>query len=525
VTDVIDCRLAGSACPLTAAVREGIDPQAGLVATLVEVGTQEQPSVQRILDIVHRTLRQAIGLASAAVYTFESEHEPPTQVAAVGVAGNPALSVEARRMAVTCFTRSAVVAAAGRLVVPVRIGGATLGVLALAGGAPRLLRRDVVDAVALHVAGALRVLVHERDQQFAANSAQAIRRLFDDGATAASIEAAAEILARVTADAFRTERGGLLLIDGDGRIRYTVGVGLSSQLSAALARAMVGKIAADSPGWQTTAGAFGPVLVDDASIAAVRPGGLVRTMELLSYVAMPLVLAGNLVGMAVCGDASRRRIWSAQDRELATQLALEGALILDSARLRQAEQARVAELTHQAFHDALTGLPNRSLLLGRMSQAVSAATDVNERVGLLLLDLDGFKQVNDTFGHQAGDVLLQNVADRLLHVVHDHHTVARLGGDEFAVLVADNPDLDTVSAIACQIHDHLTKAFPIDDRHLSIGASIGIALFPEHGTDVADLLRSADNAMYQAKQRGGGHQVSTADKCPSGPLDDRDFRT
>jgi diguanylate cyclase (GGDEF)-like protein len=80
-------------------------------------------------------------------------------------------------------------------------------------------------------------------------------------------------------------------------------------------------------------------------------------------------------------------------------------------------------------------------------------------------------------------------------------------------------------AIAGQIHGRLTEAFPIGDRHLSIGASIGIALFPEHGKDVTDLLRGADSAMYQAKQRGGGHQLSTRDQCPAGPLDDRDFRT
>jgi diguanylate cyclase (GGDEF)-like protein len=263
----------------------------------------------------------------------------------------------------------------------------------------------------------------------------------------------------------------------------------------------MGRMARDSPIWRSTELATGPILVNDADLSPLRAGGFVRTMQLRSYVAMPLLSASGLVGMVLCGDASRCRTWSARDHELASQLALQGAVVVDSARLRQAERARLAELAHQAFHDSLTGLPNRSLLLGRLAEEISAATDRRERIALLLIDLDGFKQVNDTLGHHAGDALLQGVAERLLHAVDDKATLARLGGDEFAVLLTGDPDMRVASALAEGIRDRLDEPFGIEGQRVTIGASVGIALFPEHATDQAALVRAADAAMYRAKRR------------------------
>nr|WP_240942456.1 sensor domain-containing diguanylate cyclase [Planosporangium thailandense] len=326
---------------------------------------------------------------------------------------------------------------------------------------------------------------------------------------ASSFETAGEIVARVTAEAFQTERAGMLLVDADGRIRHTAGVGVSAELSEAIARSMVGRVARDSPVWRRAEQERAPVLVDDADRAPVRPGGFVRTLQLRSYVAMPLLSATGLVGIALCGDASRSRAWSVRDGELARQLALQGGLVVDSARLRQAERARMAELAHQAFHDVLTGLPNRSLLLDRLEQAISGAAGGRERVALLLIDLDGFKQVNDTYGHHAGDVLLERVGERLLRAVRDHNTLARLGGDEFAVLITGDPDLSAVSAVAGRIHAQLEEPFGVEGRQVRIGASIGIAVFPDHAPDHSGLVRRADNAMYQAKRNGGGSRVAT----------------
>jgi diguanylate cyclase (GGDEF)-like protein len=227
-------------------------------------------------------------------------------------------------------------------------------------------------------------------------------------------------------------------------------------------------------------------------------------MGLQAYLAMPLLSASGQVGIVVCGDVSGTRRWTTRDRELASSLAVEGSLIMDTARMRETERIHVAELTRQAFHDALTGLPNRSYLLDRARQAVTRAADRNGRAGLLLIDLDGFKAVNDTAGHHAGDLLLCAVGRRLLSAVRDGDVVARLGGDEFAILLAADPDEGSARAVAARVHQRLREPFRIENRRITIGGSIGIALFPDHATDVEGLLKAADGPMYGAKRDGGG---------------------
>jgi diguanylate cyclase (GGDEF)-like protein len=166
-------------------------------------------------------------------------------------------------------------------------------------------------------------------------------------------------------------------------------------------------------------------------------------------------------------------------------------------------QLRQTALEHQALHDALTGLPNRSLLGDRLRHALQSAARANQRVGLLLLDLDRFKEINDTLGHQVGDVLLQQVSARLLGLVRQSDTVARLGGDEFAVVVADANEAQ-LAALAARINSALDQKFEVNRQGLYVGVSIGIAVYPDHGRDAAALIRQADVAMYVAKRTNKG---------------------
>ncbi len=161
-----------------------------------------------------------------------------------------------------------------------------------------------------------------------------------------------------------------------------------------------------------------------------------------------------------------------------------------------------ARLQHLAHHDPLTGLPNRLLLHARMEHSLARARRTGERVAVLFLDLDRFKMVNDTFGHPAGDMLLQAVADRLRGAMREDDTVARLGGDEFVILVEGLEDPLDAAGVAEKTLEALRQPVILNDAELFTSASIGIAVGPDDGADLTVLLRNADGAMYQAKKAG-----------------------
>jgi diguanylate cyclase (GGDEF)-like protein len=175
------------------------------------------------------------------------------------------------------------------------------------------------------------------------------------------------------------------------------------------------------------------------------------------------------------------RVWSFRD-------------VTDRSRL-------VDELAHQAFHDHLTGLPNRALLRDRLERALAGARRSGATVSVLFCDLDGFKMVNDTLGHDAGDVLLEQVARRIEHNLRDDDTAARVGGDEFA-LVLDHTIADDAIALAHRLLDRLREPFDINGREVFARTSIGIADNHDDALDAEELLSRADVAMYAAKSRG-----------------------
>jgi diguanylate cyclase (GGDEF)-like protein/PAS domain S-box-containing protein len=184
-------------------------------------------------------------------------------------------------------------------------------------------------------------------------------------------------------------------------------------------------------------------------------------------------------------------------RNLLGDEAVRGVLLTlrDVSERKQLER----ELTRQAFSDHLTGLPNRALLLDRTEQAIRLAGRHGLVAALLLLDLDRFKEVNDTLGHHHGDMLLQQVADRLRGSLRDGDTVARLGGDEFAVLLPGVASVQDATTVADKLSAAIEAPFTVDGLTLDVGASIGVAAYPEHGAAASELLQRADVAMYAAK--------------------------
>ena len=177
-----------------------------------------------------------------------------------------------------------------------------------------------------------------------------------------------------------------------------------------------------------------------------------------------------------------------------------------------AQQAYTEALRHRALHDGLTELPNRALFGDRANQAIGTALRTGEPLALMILDLDGFKGVNDSLGHEHGDVLLKLVGERLVACLRDSDTVARLGGDEFGVILPTGADLAGVASVVWKIQQAFATPFSVLGHSVEVGISIGITLVPQHGDNIDDLLRRADLAMYDAKRTRTGFALFAAEQ-------------
>ncbi|MFZ0632770.1 MAG: EAL domain-containing protein [Acidobacteriaceae bacterium] len=169
-------------------------------------------------------------------------------------------------------------------------------------------------------------------------------------------------------------------------------------------------------------------------------------------------------------------------------------------------------LLHQAHHDGLTGLPNRALLLDRMEQALAAAERRGRKAAVICIDLDRFKQINDTYGHAIGDLCLKQVAERLRSRLRGEDTVARSGGEEFTVVVGDLVAAVDAERVAEDLLAALRKPLIAEQYPIDVTGSLGIALYPDHGPDAAALWRNADAAMYRVKRSGGNHYVLVSEE-------------
>ena len=170
----------------------------------------------------------------------------------------------------------------------------------------------------------------------------------------------------------------------------------------------------------------------------------------------------------------------------------------DITERRQAE----TRLAYMANYDSVTGLPNRHLLRERLDRAIKHEARSHRHLAIMFLDLDNFKSINDTLGHDVGDRVLQVVANRLLACLRESDTVARIGGDEFTVLVEDMTTMESIAALAQQIIDSLSLPFPLDGREMFCTVSVGIAIYPDDSESLDGLMKSADSAMYRAKEQG-----------------------
>lgn len=234
-------------------------------------------------------------------------------------------------------------------------------------------------------------------------------------------------------------------------------------------------------------------------------------------------LDGEKVIIVVVRDVTERREAEAQlasYREHLESMVRQRTADLEAAHeeLRAAyqklmESERTAHFL--AYHDSLTGLPNRALLMDRLTQALHLAERQRNHVHLLFLDLNGFKKVNDSLGHRAGDTLLKTIADRLKHDVRKADTVARLGGDEFVVMLTGKLLPGDVAHIACKVRESIKCPVELEGKLINVDTSIGIASYPADADEAGRLLQAADAAMYSAKRSHGNAFITFASPSQS----------
>ena len=229
--------------------------------------------------------------------------------------------------------------------------------------------------------------------------------------------------------------------------------------------------------------------------------------RLLQGITQPLQ---SLAAVAHAARSERdfdRRVPPAQIAELDSLGSDFNALLGEMEAWQSHLQSENETLAHQASHDSLTGLPNRAFFEGRMIRALRSAAKVNEKVAVLFLDSDRFKDINDNFGHAAGDAVLVAVAERVRAQLREDDLVARLGGDEFAILLAPLHKAEDAQRIADKIIASMDKPIPLPgNTQVLTSLSIGIAIYPDHGATPGTLLNAADAAMYQAKRLSQGGQ-------------------
>jgi diguanylate cyclase (GGDEF)-like protein len=220
--------------------------------------------------------------------------------------------------------------------------------------------------------------------------------------------------------------------------------------------------------------------------------------NIYSILDVPIFYDGDIIGVVCHEHTGDLRNWTTNEQEFSTLIASDISLSLEVDKRKIIEK----DLEYQAFHDSLTGLPNRALLLDRIDQAILHAKRNDSLLAVLFLDLDNFKQINDSFGHSVGDTVLVSISGKLKKILREMDTIARLGGDEFTILLTEFDKIEEIDEITAKLFEFIRQPLLIKGSELFVTTSIGISVFPDDGVTPEILLRNADAAMYRAKEKG-----------------------
>lgn len=223
-----------------------------------------------------------------------------------------------------------------------------------------------------------------------------------------------------------------------------------------------------------------------------------RQIGLNSMIVMPLIYCDDVVGVLKVLSVKAGHF---NDDHIKILELISGLI---AAAMYNAMKNEESELFHKATHDSLTGISNRSLFYDRLRQKLSQASRKHEKFGIISLDMDGLKEINDNLGHRAGDAAIKEIAMRITSALRESDTVSRLGGDEFGIIVATAVDRDDLTTLIHRIDCEITKPFEFEGNKINLKASIGYALFTEDGIELEVLIEKADKTMYEVKRERKG---------------------
>ncbi len=496
--------------------------QAELLLEVIEAASAHSGSLGELLSTVCARLALELGVDRATVFLqvgdrlvprmatfsdghtdtqswlrFRQAHELPPMVEAAFASGKPVRATHRQDPKLGAWWAESF---GIQSATAVPLGVPPVGVLVLDSGVPRSLRGDevrLITAFGSLLGEIVRRNRHATDREARLAAGESVRELLKHGLASPDVAHMAQRLAAIAREALGADAASVGLPTGEGTLR---------EAGRAAARPeLVPRVQRRIEPW-TPVHPTGPEAVVEVDRDASASAQLIRRLGLASGLVVPLVGYEDGSGILVCGSPEPAR-WSERRLELASQLGLEGGLALEAARLRELDAARRMELQHQAQHDSLTGLGNRGLFYERAGASLALAQREHGKVALLLIDLDGFKEINDGLGHDHGDRLLAEVAGRIRATVRDGDVAARLGGDEFAVALTGNISARSALAAARRIAAAVGEPIALGGIEVSIAASIGVALFPDHGETTEVVLRYADAAMYEAKREHSGIEL------------------
>lgn len=379
------------------------------------------------------------------------------------------------------------------MAVPVGKASHPLGVLVADSQVPCDFKPDQVRlaaALGVQLGGIVALARQIEEQNSRLDIAEAVHNFVVEGSLATSTLGVAQALARAVSNALGYTATLAVALDATGSVTEFAGSGVDpimlSEMSSTLTGEVVTSVLAGGD-------AAGPCLLQEMALDEKMSCALTFLGFGAGWCIPVSRLNGQVVGVVIAGDPTNRGVIGHRHRDLVGVLAQESTVIVENAVLREHDH-------FQATHDMLTGLANRAEFEEYLTRAIAVAERTSTPLAVLLLDLNRFKDVNDTLGHHMGDELLRQVATCLTFVMREADLVARLGGDEFVVLLTTSGDIVGARAAAKRLVAALEQPLLVANRSIWIGASVGIACFPEHGTDPQTLLHRADLAMYEAKR-------------------------